>query len=319
MTAIFANRNAYAALCSNHTVVAWGDWSADHSAISRAELVLSSGIRTIFSHPQGGSFVAIKDSALDEQPPGCTVWTYSHGRYALLLDDRSTANGQCREGFRCLCACETTFEGEVNSSAPGNFSLRISSGELQCKQQELRELECNENQGYVRAWDSENKVDYCRIKVSHMCTTAKVMVGSKEVRGKTVAQIGDETTVTVTLAGWQPTGSPAKLQIRPVQAVAADTLVHVSGTSTLSLNTTGTFEIHFSDGPSSCKIPSQLELECKDQYQQEGKTCRKVAKDNRVCTQQVACTCARIAVRARTWMRLCASACACECVHTGRR
>ena len=102
VTAIFANRQAYALLCSNHTVVAFG-WTMYGGDTSKVELALSSGIRTIFSHPKGGSFVAIKDSALDQQPPGCTIWTYSRGHYALLLDDRGTAKGQCREGFRCLC------------------------------------------------------------------------------------------------------------------------------------------------------------------------------------------------------------------------
>ena len=137
------------------------DWSAGGGDASTVEKDLSL-VETIVSNAY--SFVAIKRSNLDAPlPPGCSFWKYSGGRTALFFSPHSEgiATGQCSQKHRCICACQTTFEGEVNSSVPGAFSLRISSGQLQCKGKELERLECNENKGYERAWDNVKKRVCC--------------------------------------------------------------------------------------------------------------------------------------------------------------
>ena len=274
--------------CHNRGLVAAG------GSLGDAEEMLQSGIFTIYSSVSGDSFVAIKSSDLDKLPPGCVDWTYRPGWHAVIFSGNSSnASGTCSKHFRCMCAkCSTMFHGEVSSSTPGNFSILVSSKEMQCEKQQLEEFECNEMGGYVRAWDDRNQ-PVCRLKISEVCKAARIQVEDILLRGSSsspmVAAIETQSALTVDFK--QSLGSStvrAKVEIRPVQDIVVSANVDESGKATLSLTKTGQFEIHLRDGQSSCKLEPQLRVECKkDAYEQKGSFCKQ--KEHTVWTTQ-ACT-----------------------------
>jgi hypothetical protein len=310
---IFSNPKSYTAVCSDGSAVSWGN-SGYGGDQGRAADFLQSGISSIFSN--SGSFIAIKDSDLVKPPAGCAVWQYSSR--AALIFSATAKGGVCGEDFKCLCAaCNTTFEGEVSSLAPGNYSLLISAAEeeaggvrcqeqalrklacnstfegevsslapgnysllistaeeeaggVRCQEQALRELACNSNEGYERVWDNERKQVYCRLSLSHICQTAKVMVEGNELKGSPmVARIRETTALTVRL----PAGNSAKVELRPVQPVSATAEVDGKGLSNFALSTTGKFELHLVNGQSSCKLPSDLTTRCGAGYHQKDAAC----------------------------------------------
>ena len=274
--------------CHNRGSVAAG------GSLGSAEQSLQSGISTIYSSARGSSFAAIKSSDLDQPAPGCAVWTYRPGRHAVIFSGNSrNASGTCSKHFRCMCAkCSTMFQGEVSSSTPGNFSILVSSKEMQCEKQQLEEFECNEIGGYVRAWDDRNQ-PVCRLKISEVCKAARIQLEDILLRGSSsspmVAAIETQSALIVELT--QSLGSaavPAKVEIRPVQDIVVSANIDESGKATLSLTKTGQFEIHLRDGQSSCKLEPQLRVECKkDTYEQKGSFCKE--KEHTVWTTQ-ACT-----------------------------
>jgi hypothetical protein len=257
--------------------VSWGNSGYGGDQRRTADF-LQSGISSVFSNKN--SFLAIKDSDLAKPPAGCVVWQYS-SRAALIFS--ATANGGvCGEEFKCLCAsCNTTFEGEISSLAPGNYSLLISTAEeeaggVHCQEQALREFSCNSNEGYERVWDNERKQDYCRLSLSHICQTAKVMVEGNELKGSPmVAHIRETTALTVRLLA----SNSAKVELRPVQPVSAAAEVDGKGLSSFALSTTGEFELHFVHGESSCKLPSDLKIRCDAGYDNRDASCVQQAND----------------------------------------
>merc|ERR1712216_280525 len=201
---IVPNGYAFTALCRDGKAVSWG--KSDYGgAQGTAHAALQSGVSAIAANPSGSSFVAIKDS--DNPPPGCSAWAYAIGSYALIFSNISGAiGGQCSAKFQCLCAsCLSIFNGEVNSSVPGKYSLVVDSPKLRCKVKKLKELRCNKNAGYERAWDDRKKQDYCRLSLSQVCKATKLMLGGRELQGSLsspmLAKIGDTTTLEVQLAG----------------------------------------------------------------------------------------------------------------------
>ena len=210
------------------------------------------------------SFVAVKDSKLDNPPPGCALWEYEHARFALILSN-SSATGLCGDRFRCFCAsCKTTFSGLVNSSTPGNFSLRVSSS--LCPEQTLREFQCNAKAGYERVWDSFLERDICRLKMSHVCKTATLMLGGVALQGSKslpmIAKITERTDLRMRLADGGSVGPNSRVvEVHPVKAIIAHGTIDAFGESTpLTLQSTGQFEVHIVDGQSSYKLPSQVEF-----------------------------------------------------------
>ena len=240
---------------------------------------LQSGVSSVFSNVN--SFIAIKDSNLDMPPAGCTEWNYAPGRNALIFSDRANVN-ECREDFKCQCAsCSTAFHGDVSSSAPGNFSVLISSDEgtaggVRCQETVLEELKCNVNEGYERAWDNERKQDYCRLSLLHICQTAKVTSEGKVIHSSSnspmAVKISEQTALTVHLLEGTSAGNSTRVELRPTQ----DILAHADVTndrSSFTLNTTGQFELHVVSGQSSCKLPSRLDIGCMDGYGNIGVVC----------------------------------------------
>ena len=263
----------------------WIIVNADGGEQGSTASFLQSGVSSVFSN--ANSFIAIKDSILDKPPAGCTEWNYASGRSALIFSD--TANGnECREDFKCQCAsCSTVFQGDVSSSAPGNFSLLISSAEgkaegVRCQQKVLEELKCNSNEGYERAWDNKGKQDYCRLSLLHICQTATVTAKGKELNSSSsspmVVKIGELTALTVHLLEVNSAGNSTRVELRPAQDVLTDAAV-AKGKSTFGLNTTGKFELHVVDGQSSCKLPSDLTIRCDAGYDNRDASCVQQAND----------------------------------------
>ena len=214
------------------------------------------------------------------------LYRYAIGSYALIFSNISGAiGGQCSAKFQCLCAsCLSIFNGEVNSSVPGKYCLVVDSPKLRCKVKKLKELRCNKNAGYERAWDDRKKQDYCRLSLSQVCKATKLMLGGRELQGSLsspmLAKIGDTTTLEVQLAGLavqagHAAGRAPTVSIWSVGADVAQANVSAHGKATLDLSSTGQFEAWVRVGSSSCKVPSQLDVVCQDGYRQGGAACEK--------------------------------------------
>ena len=237
---------------------------------------------------------SLTDSALVAPPQGCSVWSPAEGYVAVVLftglsNINSSECGVGKVGFKCLCAPppqqrRCTYVGTLNNSIPGNFELHVSK----CDPVSLSPMKCDSDAGYERAWDSKNSNDVCRLSLAHLCQTANVRLRAQELANTStssmVAKIHETSALTMRLAAGQSVGSSTRVEMRPIQAVLADTGVDGNGQSKFALNTSGTFELHIVDGDSSCKLPSRLDVICKDGY----------AERNQACVQQqVCCACNR--------------------------
>ena len=105
-------------------------------------------------------------------------------------------------------------------------------------------------------------------------------VGSEKLQGNArnsmVAKIGETTSLTLKSS----LTSSAKVEIWPVQTVVANATFDNDVTSALSLDTTGQFEMRPVDGSSTCKIPSRLDVECKEGYGNQGSSCKQQTRLN---------------------------------------
>ena len=272
-----------------------GDYGAAYSA-------LQSAISRIVANPR--SFIAIKDSKLAKPPPGCSVWAYAAGSYALVLSNvtgsplkkKSSSSGDCGAEFQCLCAsCLSTFSGEVTSSTPGKHDLVVASAGLVCQKQKLKDLDCNQQAGYERAWDDSKGQYFCQLSLSRACEMVKVILGAEELQGSSsspmVAKIGEHADLTVALPETKSSNlhhlnrvdfASVTVKLRPVQEAVAHASIDpdYDNELTLSLDTTGqlflglpaplarstfktfpglagTFEIHLAGGNLTCKLPAQ--------------------------------------------------------------
>ena len=104
------------------------------------------------------------------------------------------------------------------------------------------------------------------------------MVEGNELKGSPmVARIRETTALTVELL----TGNSAKIELRPVQPVSATAKVDEKGLSSFALSTTGKFELHFVNGRSSCKLPSDLMIRCGAGYDNRGASCVQQENDTK--------------------------------------
>ena len=98
------------------------------------------------------------------------------------------------------------------------------------------------------------------------------MVGSEKLQGNPmVAEIGEISSLTLKLKSFVM--NSAKVEIRPVQAVVTNATFGDNHTLTVPLGTTGNFEMHLIAGSSTCKIPSRLDVTCKDGYRNHDSSC----------------------------------------------
>ena len=309
VTRVFGNHYSFVAFCSDGKSFSWGggpdgEWGGIMTSVESQ--LLHTGVDTVISASK--AFVAIKDSSLDNPPPGCAFWKYVHacirlnpfenplfcryrsGYFALIFSNHTSRNGQCSAEWVCLCAsCSTTFAGEVNSSAPGTYSLRIESGQLHCSEEKLDELECNGDEGFERAWDDVKKRDFCRLTIAQVCKTATLDVDGSRILSSSSSsllsvRIGEEALLNVQVDG-HSVGETARVEMRLVQDNVVNATVDEDGLSSFALSSTGLYQIYLVDGQSVCSLPSQLQVDCQPCLRTCLRSCPTRMSCTRVCTQ----------------------------------